>query len=176
MAYNQEQVEAIPLIAQDHNQDIRDDYRVKSEHDSDDSLPEIPTGSKGYSLSTLLLAAAFLLSLVSLTWNAVALASVAGSKASPSQRIVVDSLRRPSIYLGMERVPGYKNKKHSKPASGGASMSMSAAPVQATRVPGPGEPTELARVNMRYPDVVFEQDGWVFLTEDVRRPSSPTCS
>ncbi len=169
MAYDQ--VEAIPLISQGLDGEV--DYPDKSEISSG-----YPSSNSRRSLSTILLASALIVSLLSLCWNAFTLTTIARSPPTVSQRISVDTLRHPSIYLGLERLPAAKVSQSiaSLVASASASAqhehpSMGVSMADATQPSNPlfpGRPVEMVRVNSRYPSQRFEQDGWVLLTEDVR--------
>ena len=179
MSYDR--VEAIPLIADaaehDRDDDTDEAYSPKSElHDS----RREKAGERKLSLSTILVVSAFAASLVSLLCSTLTLtstlrgrtgtgstssvpevATVSGRPKSEKLHELMQGLRRPSLYLGMERVPGYGASRHAS--------SSQVLGVQANMaMKHPGAPQEMARVNSRFPTLSFAQDGWVLLTEDVR--------
>lgn len=169
--------EAIPLISQQHTSDEShsdDGFTAKPEHElsSDDELVYGRTRLSSLSLQTILAGSALVVSLFSLLWNTFVFSTTLRAPSTvssvvPIKHVDIDALRRPSIYLGLERMPAYR---------GGHNSHGQASPL-AVIAGGNGDlgvPTALARVNSRYPDLTFTQDGWVFLTEDVRRPSTPT--
>ena len=178
MSYDR--VEAVPLIADaaerdDHDEGEDEAYEPKGELKRSGRGEK--AGDRSLSLSTILVVSALVASLVSLLFSALNLTStlqgndtsgdgtVAVSEAP--KKLLVQNLRRPSAYLGMERVPGYRSAKHTQPQRPHESVQVS------SKAKGPGVPQEMARVNSRYPSAEFPQDGWVFLTEDVRIPLRP---
>lgn len=120
-----------------------------------------PSVKSRWSRSTMLLLLTCLVTLLSLLSNAVTFSrSWDAVKGTNTHKLDVSKLRRPSLYLGLERVPAIKlrNGDVHKPVS---------APIGLPQNPSSGWPTAVARVNSAHPYFVFPQDGWVFLTEQV---------
>lgn len=134
-------------------------------------------------LTTLLLFSAFLVSLLSFATTlyihfARSRSSIStGSYASTYYNIDISNLRKPSQYLGLERVDGSIERlaqelahngagggAHGATSSSNGSMTMNPPPSLPV---GPGRATSIVRVNERFPNATFPRDGWVLLTNEV---------
>lgn len=155
--------EAIPLMAQEeYTHEFNGGRNASALKD-----PERPPVKSPWSSSSILLLLACLVTLISLLFNTFTFSKswYPFMGASPSYKLDVGKLRRPSLYLGLERVPeinarnGNIHKYLSVPSSSAPSSS---SPI--------GWPAAVARVSSAYPYFIFPQDGWVFLTEQVRTP------
>lgn len=81
----------------------------------------------------------------------------------------VDSLRRPSLYMGLDRVPMLQLVLDAQKAAGvmhhGGGAASSTVPAPVTRYSG--RPQAISRVNADNPHTSYPQDGWVLLTDKV---------
>lgn len=151
MALTQSQ-EGIPLIAQNDAHHVADDGFGPA---SNKEHPRVCARSTG----SILLLLASVVSLLSLAWNIIAL-NIDKQYIRPQPRIDVAKLRRPSLYLGLERVQELRLAHgHTAPHSN---------PPGESTAPPSGWPRVRARVNSMYPADVLEHDNWVLLTEHVR--------
>lgn len=152
--------EAIPLMAPDeYVHDFHSGVAHVSARSFKDQDP-VPLAARS-SRSTFLLFLACVVTILSLSFNATTLIRTGRPLQSPQ---VLDSsnLRRPSLYLGLERVPEIKMQMGDIHTH---------VPVPSTGPPNRsqlGWPSQVARVNSDYPYYAFAQDGWVVLTEQVR--------
>jgi len=125
----------------------------KLEEDQEELMPI----RNRWSPSAVFLTLACLVTALSLAFNAGTFVRSWGSRGdSVPDKLDVSKLRRPSLYLGLERVPELLQQQ--SPASQGQ-------PLGSPSTAAAGWPTRVARVNSAYPDYVFPQDGWVSLTE-----------
>lgn len=116
-----------------------------------------------WSRSAVFLSLACLVTALSFIFNSVTFVRTSRSNSAP-EKLDISKLRRPSLYLGLERVPELLQQHGTSPSS-------QAGPFSSPSISGAGWPTRVARVNSAYPDYVFPQDGWVLLTERVRASS-----
>ncbi|KAK7678726.1 hypothetical protein QCA50_018308 [Cerrena zonata] len=163
-------VEAIPLMQQGEEED----HILEQKHKAH-SFNQ-PRSSLRSRLIRALPYLACLVALLSFTLNTLIF-------ARPSQKpkldvfngSVVQSLRKPSLYLGIDRVPEIKEmlSLESLFAQGHATATGSL-PTETHAHGGsavhdtsehPARSVNIARVNSRYPDLIYPQDGWVVLSE-----------
>lgn len=136
-------------------------------------------------LTTLLLFLAFFVSLLSFGTTFYlefihSRSSVSGPYASGYYNVKIDDLKKPSQYLGLERVDGSIERLEQELAHngtgqgehGGASSSSNGSMAMDNPPPslpvGPGRATSIVRINERFPNATFQRDGWVLLTNQVR--------
>jgi hypothetical protein len=166
---NEEPQEVIPLMAPDEY--VHDFHSgvahvdVQSFKNQGHALTRQSRWPKG----TIFVILTCLVTLLSLFYNTAAFARSwrsSQNQAAAFSKLDVSKLRRPSLYLGLEEVPNilrmlstdaFGQHTHTPVPSDSA--------FQNTR---PGWPSALARVNSAYPNRDFMQDGWIFLTEQVR--------
>ena len=154
--------EAIPLMTQDEY--VHDFHRgVSQVHAQPLKLeedPELELVRTRWPRSTIFLLLACFVTALSLFLNAATFVRSWHPRSNNApEKLDVSKLRRPSLYLGLERTP--ELLQHQGPISQ-ALHSNSPSSV------GAGWPARVARVSSAYPDSVFAQDGWVVLTEQVR--------
>ena len=144
------------------------DFNHEAAHATARSFKEqVPlSASSRWSKSVILPLLACLVTVLSLISNAATFTAGWNSALArgSSSKIDASKLRRPSVYLGLERVPAIKLQH-------GDISQYTARP--STHTPGSariGWPSAIARVNSVYPHFIFPQDEWVFLTEQVSMP------
>ncbi|EKM56646.1 uncharacterized protein PHACADRAFT_253874 [Phanerochaete carnosa HHB-10118-sp] len=149
--HNDSSHEAIPLMTQ--GEYVHDSHQpFKLEEDQEELAPV----RHRWSRSAVFLSLACFVTAFSLAFNSVTFVRSFRNNGVP-EKLDISKLRRPSLYLGLERVP--ELLQH------GSSSSSQAGPLSSPDVSGAGWPTRVARVNSAHPDSVFPQDGWVLLTE-----------
>lgn len=159
--------EGIPLMAPE---EYVNDFDHGIAHVSARSFKEqgrLPATSR-WSKSMILPLLACLVALLSLISNAATFANSwksALASGIPS-KIDASKLRRPGLYLGLERVPAIKLQH------GDISQYTARPSTTATDSVRMGWPSAIARVNSIYPHFTFPLDQWVFLTEQVSTPPS----
>lgn len=133
--------------------------------------------SKRSLLPPILFVLAVLVSTVSLLWSVSNLIHLPWQKSASYEEadtrvLDVDALRRPSQYMGLEKVPdvhmlegvaGHHEHVHGDVGDEGEDEHE----VEAAFETYPGGPIEVARMSSRYPYFTSKQDGWVLLTEYV---------
>ncbi|GJE86379.1 hypothetical protein PsYK624_024590 [Phanerochaete sordida] len=123
----------------------------------EDDLDELGPAPRRSSRWAILLALACAVTALSLVFNAVTFVRSTSARSSrAAEKLDTSKLRRPSLYLGLERVPELL-QEHQSPVSHDEPSSAPA-----------GWPSRVARVNSAYPQHAFPQDGWVVLTEQDR--------
>ncbi|OCH90473.1 hypothetical protein OBBRIDRAFT_594982 [Obba rivulosa] len=177
MSYERLEPEAIPLV------DSHDDPAWGA---SQPQPRRAPPSTREPTIERALLVAVCLVSLLSLAWNAVLFSSssarTAGahlqdaastSTGARTDRVgVVDAatLRRPSLYQGLERVPEIKVQMQIEALRMQGHSTSAAEPARPTVRPAGGalRASAIARVNSRHPNARYPEDGWVLLTEEDR--------
>lgn len=146
------------------------DDRVESpfeRRDSPLSNPEKRRSTSDSFLPTILYVSTFLVSALSLFFSVTNLTHFPSntgffySKGSEDVRVIdVKSLRRPSLYMGLEKVPDVQLLEGGHHHEGEDEANE-------VYVPFPGGPQEVARISSRFPLFPSRPDGWVLLTEEV---------
>ncbi|KAI0074952.1 hypothetical protein K474DRAFT_1664862 [Panus rudis PR-1116 ss-1] len=187
--------EAIPLISQGGDQEWVDDFAREDpsntpafggESHNSKARNESHFGRSSSPLSRYLLYGAVFISLLSLFCNAIFLLTWKPRSQTRKDNELVKSLRRPSQYLGIERVPQLKVAlslesmvAHATASHAGHSGHGSAndGPMPSRTISLATEPTRSAsssralrevRVNSLFPDDEFGDDGWITLTAQDR--------
>ena len=181
MSSGRESIEAIPLMRQANG----DDDELYDSHAANGALH--PTKqrsflSTGRTISSLSYVAC-LVAIISFAYNTLSFMNPSqGSKLKLLNENVVQSLRKPSLYLGIDRVPEIKKRLtvESVLAQSHTTTPDSSPNTPHTHnTPSGGSPTgssdrviNVARVSSLYPDMTFMQDGWVILSNSVSQLES----
>lgn len=165
---SRENVEGIPLMRQGEDDDYVSEYgHATSSNQQSSHAVRRATSALPY--------AACLIALLSFVFNALNFSQ--NPKLDVFKGSVVHSLRKPSLYLGIDRVPDIKEmlsletlftQNHTTATDSSPDI------IHSHGSSTGGSPTDnadysgdVARVNSRYPDLAFPQDGWVILSEHV---------
>lgn len=149
-ASSNEDAEHIPLMGD--ADDPRGDVQQRQRSD---------VSKLGYPrLLPLLVLSALATSLLSFMWNGNQL-----NNRFHRPSIDVPSLRHPSLYIGLDRVPEIKSVLASQQATANSDNHHETMPTLS--VPIHGRPRRIVRVNSDYPGTVYPEDHWVLLSKKV---------
>ena len=132
------------------------------------------------SLTALFSFAAFIISLLSSILVVYQLLFTSRALVPSVQRVYdidANTLRRPSLYMGLERVPLTNAPSDTDQGGSGAGhhddgSHNSSKPQESAALPvGPGRATAISHVNLLNPFVPYPRDGWVLVTTYVRLQS-----
>ncbi|KAF8888839.1 hypothetical protein BD779DRAFT_1672159 [Infundibulicybe gibba] len=153
--------ESIPLMNHGEGSANHDEILVNTDTDDWTPAPRTPYRQKPQWYSPLLstfVFLAFLVSILSTLWTTAQVYSSVPHQGS--ERVNVSSLRRPSIYLGLDRVEDIKIS----PAVPAPQASPSQTHEGSHGTPLSGMPRGIVRLNSRHPTTSYPPDGWVLLT------------